>query len=613
MRTANVILCLFILSVSLAAQDFTRITEGPMVSDNRYSEGSAWGDINNDHFLDLFIPHAYTDRSNLLFLNNGDGTFTQITEGPVVTDISTSSSCSFGDFDNDGFLDLFVQNWNGYNSHLYMNNGDGSFNKVTTGIIVNDGGWSFNSSVVDYDNDGNLDVYVDNGSFTTFVEDNSLYRGHGDGTFTKITTGDPVNDGEHCLGSSWCDYDNDNDQDLFTANSDPFAYIGINNFLYENNGDGTFTKLTESIVANDSSISTGGSWGDYDNDGDFDLFVSNWNGENNHLYNNNGDGTFTRVTDGDIVNDGGNSVHGAWGDYDNDGDLDIYVTNDWNENNYLYRNDGGGTFVRITEGDIVSGGGRSNGATWVDYDNDGYLDMYVPNGQMNPDQSNFLYRNNALSGYNWINVKCVGTVSNTSAIGTKVRAKATVLGQPVRQLREVSGHQGFNAQESFNVEFGLGDAPAVDSLVFWWPSGTLDIYTDVDINQFYLATEGTGLDIIETSTGSEPHNSLPGAFTLFHNYPNPFNPATTISFELRGTHGGTSGETPDGRQHVTLTVYGLRGRRVRTLVDSHYPAGTHRVTWDGRDDNGVTVTSGIYLYTLSTENVVSTRKMTLLK
>jgi hypothetical protein len=616
-----IVACLVLISTGLSAQDFTRITEGAMVNDDRYSEGSSWGDINNDHFLDLFVPHAFIDKTNILFINNGNGNFTQVTEGPVVTDLSTSSGCSFGDFDNDGFLDLFVQNWDGINSHLYINNGDGTFAKVTEGDIVNDRGWSFDSNVVDYDNDGNLDVFLCNGAFTTFTEENCLYQGHGDGTFTKITEGDIVTDSEHSLGSSWCDYDNDGDQDLFVANSRPFNYIALNNFLYLNNGDGSFTKITDGVIVNDSSISIGGSWADCDNDGDFDLFVANWNGEDNSLYRNNGDATFTRITQGDIVNDGGSSVHGAWGDYDNDGDQDIYVTNDWNENNFLYDNNGDGTFTRVLTGDIVGDGGRSNGATWIDYNNDGFLDMYVPNGQV-PDQSNFLYRNNGLSGNNWINIKCVGLSSNTSAIGTRIKAKATSRGRLVRQMREVSGHQGFNAQESFNVEFGLGDAGSITTLVFEWPSGTVDTYYDVDVNNFYLATEGEGLDIITTSTWEfDIDNQVPKAIELSQNYPNPFNPSTTISFEIpdevetaiQDVTGMRSYDNTTSGQPVSLIIYDIRGRHSRTLVDSELRPGSHTIHWDGRNDHSEPVSSGIYFYTLKAGEVTSTRKMALLK
>jgi hypothetical protein len=577
------LLCLLTLiqaGPDLAAQDFTRITEGPMVNDDRYSEGSSWGDINNDSYLDLFIPHAYSDRSNLLFVNNGDGTFSQVTTGPVVTDMSTSSGCSFGDFDNDGDLDIFVQNWNGMSSHLYLNQGTGTFTKVTSGQIVSDGGWSFNSSVVDYDNDGNLDIYVDNGTFTSFVEDNFLYHGNGDGTFEKVTTGVLVNDEEHCLSSSWCDYDNDGDQDLYTANSDPFNGIAICDFLYRNDGGGNFTRLTAGPVVSDTSISIGGSWGDYDNDGDFDLFVANWYGEDNHLYTNQGDGTFISVTAGQIVSDGGNSVSGAWGDYDNDGDLDLYVTNDWNENNYLYRNNGDGSFTRILSGDIVSDGGRSNGATWVDYDNDGWIDMYVPNGQ-NPAQSNFLYRNNGVSGNHWADIRCVGGPSNASAIGTRVRARAVIGAEAVWQVREVSGHQGFNAQESFNVEFGLGGATSIDSLVFQWPSGTVDIYTDVDADLFYEAVEGEGLSIVQTSVEEDP-GIAPPELGISGILPNPFSSSCSIQWQL------------DRPSRVLLRLYDLSGKLVVEVSDAEYGAGPH-----SSEFNASGLSSGVYLVSLS--------------
>ncbi len=599
-RSALPLMGLFLVAAQLHAQDFTRITEGPLVNDDRYSEGSSWGDINNDNLLDVFVPDAFADRSNLLFINNGDGTFTQVVEGPVVTDTSTSSGCSFGDFDNDGHLDLFVQNWNGLSSHLYMNNGNGTFTKVTSGQIVNDAGWSFNSSVVDYDNDGNLDIYVDNGAFTASGEDNFLYRGNGDGTFIKITDGDVVNDAEHCLSSSWCDYDNDGDQDLFTANSEPFNGVPIQNFLCENNGDGTFTRLTEGIIVNDIHISIGGSWGDYDNDGDFDLFVANWYGEDNQLYQNDGDGTFSRIITGGIVNDGGNSVSGAWGDYDNDGHLDLYVTNDWNENNYLYRNNGDGTFTRITEGDIVNDGGRSNGAAWADYNNDGFLDMFVPNGQ-NPPQSNFLYRNNGLSGKNWINIRFVGTISNASAIGTRVKAMAALADQAVWQHREVSGHQGFNAQESFNVEFGLGDATVLDSLIIEWLSGTVEVYTGIDVNHFYLAIEGEGLSIVTSVTGDIP----PAETGLIRTFPNPFSESTVIYFNIA--------ESAGTQNHVRMTVYDCRGRYLRTLVDTLIDSGHHTVLWDGRDDAGELVPAGIYFCLFRGSGTVAAGKMIMLK
>ncbi|MFC2167326.1 FG-GAP-like repeat-containing protein, partial [Acidobacteriota bacterium] len=189
------------------------------------------------------------------------------------------------------------------------------FTKVSTGDIVTDGGVSTGCAWEDYNNDGYLDLFVSN-----YDENNFLYTNNQDGTFTKVISGDIVTDGGLSQGCAWGDYDNDGYPDLFVANQD-----GQNNFLYTNNGDGSFTKVTNEIVVTDGGHSASGAWGDYDNDGDLDLFVANSDYLNNFLYTNNGNGSFTKVTSGVVVMDGENSTSGAWGDYDNDGDLDLFV------------------------------------------------------------------------------------------------------------------------------------------------------------------------------------------------------------------------------------------------------------------------------------------------
>jgi hypothetical protein len=435
---------------------------------------------------------------------------------------------------------------------------------------------------------------VDNGAFTSVGENNFLYKGNGDGTFIKITSGDIVNDGEQSLSSGWCDFDNDGDADLFVANSDPFNGIAIDNFLYLNNGDGTFTKVDSGLVVNDAGISVGVSWGDYDNDLDFDLYVANWFGENNFLYQNNGDGSFTKITTGPHVNDGGHSVGGSWGDFDNDGDLDLYVTNDYNQNNFFYTNNGDGTFSKVTTGDLVNDGGRSNGATWADYNNDGYLDLFVPNGA-NPPQSNCLYLNNGIFNNNWINIKCVGTTSNVSAIGTRLKVKATINGSEKWQIREIFGQTGFNAQNSFNVEFGLGDALIVDSMQINWPSGIKEFYTNIQVSRFYEAIESQGLNMISSLDNT---NGVIGLekFQLFQNYPNPFNPTTVISWQLAVS------------SPVTLTVYDIHGQKVVSLINQRQTAGLHSLEFDAGD-----LPSGVYLYRLEADGFVQSRKMILMK
>ena len=175
-----------------------------------------------------------------------------------------------------------------------------------------------------------------------------------------------------------------------------------NNDLFLNN-NGSFTKIISGAIVNDGGNSTGCSWGDYDNDGYLDLFVANF-GQNNCLYNNNGDGTFSKVTSGIHVNDGGDSRGGSWGDYDNDGYLDLFVVNGNGQNNCLYHNNGDGTFTKITSEIVAQEGGNGTSGVFADYDNDGDLDLFVTNA----DQSNFFYLNNGNSN-NYLNIKCVGT------------------------------------------------------------------------------------------------------------------------------------------------------------------------------------------------------------
>ncbi|MFB0515579.1 MAG: LamG-like jellyroll fold domain-containing protein, partial [Candidatus Neomarinimicrobiota bacterium] len=202
------------------------------------------------------------------------------------------------------------------------------------------------------------------------------------------------------------------------------------------------------------------------------------------LYVNNGDGTFTKVTTGPPVSDGGYSRGASWGDYDNDGDLDLFVTNS-GKNNFLYANNGDGTFAKVTSGPPVSDGGLSYGAAWGDYDNDGDLDLFVANSE---GENNFLYANNG-SANHWINLQLVGTRSNISAIGAKVHLKAIIGGVPIWQLNEISGQSGFCGQNSLNAEFGLGDATVIDSIRIEWPSGIVWDTTNVGVDQFLTITE----------------------------------------------------------------------------------------------------------------------------
>jgi hypothetical protein len=272
---------------------------------------------------------------------NVDPTFTKITTGPIVTNLATTSGLTWGHFDNDGFLDLFVPN-----------------SDIPPNVGVN-----------------------------------SLYRNRGDGTFSVVTNAGLSAQRRNSLVGVWGDYDNDGFLDLFVTDG------GQACSLYRNQGNGTFTKVTNGGHVTIVGVYDGAAWGDFDRDGFIYLFIATASGVqgtrlSNFLYRKNGDGTFTRVTSGNVATDLGNARSCAWGDCDDDGRLDLFVPNAYFITNFLYRNTGGGSFARVTSGIVATELADSRGCGWGDYDNDGYLDLFVANGGRTSTQSSFLYHNN---------------------------------------------------------------------------------------------------------------------------------------------------------------------------------------------------------------------------
>jgi|GEM_PF-1698924 len=470
---------------------FIKVKTGEMVTDSSSSSGCSWGDYDNNGFHDLFVANWDAQWDNF-YRNNGDGTFVKL-NGIFNETNPYSTSSHWADFDNDGDLDLFITNLSD-NNILFENIGDGLFNKITNNIIVNEGGNSRTASWCDYDGDGDLDLFVSN----RFGYNNFLYQNTGNGTFIKITEGSIVNDGGNSTGCCWGDYDNDGDMDLFVANAS-----NQQNFLYQNKSNGFFQKITTGEIVTDVGSSSSGAWGDYDNDGDLDLFVTNSDGQNNCLYVNNSNGSFYRKTDGIIVNDGGDSNGSSWTDFDNDGDLDLYVVNQNGEDNFLYSNNGDGTFTKITDSFVACDGGYSNGAAWCDVDNDGDLDLFVANSNR---QNNFFYLNRGNPNY-WINFRLHGIMSNSYGIGTKIRIKANINGDPVWQMQEISG-QAYTSQNSINAEFGLGDATVIDSVLIYWPSKILKVLTNIAVDQFLVIEEPVPIVLKVGSVNANPNDTV---------------------------------------------------------------------------------------------------------
>ncbi len=311
---------------------FTEVTRQPIVLDKSPSDGATWGDVDNDGDLDCFVANWY-GVNNLFYLNNGDGNFTEITSGNLVTDGGFSETAAWGDYDNDGFLDLYVTNSDGTRRNfLYHNERNGTFSKITSGAPATDAFISRMVNWVDYDNDGDLDLFVTNEE----EQNENLYKNMGGGVFDKITNLPIVTDFGNTMSSSWGDMDNDGDLDLFMAND------RTGNSLFRHDGKGGFSKVSSTVSETGNSFSS--QWGDVDNDGDLDLFVTNAFGGGmwkNFIYLNDGTGRFEKVTTGAITDDLGWNYGCAMGDYDNDGDLDIATAGCFNarDNNRLYRNE----------------------------------------------------------------------------------------------------------------------------------------------------------------------------------------------------------------------------------------------------------------------------------
>jgi hypothetical protein len=456
---------------------FTKITTGLIATEGGDSSGCAWGDFDNDGLPDLFVGNGGT--KNFLYRNNGDGTFAKRTNAAPALDSGFGGS--WGDFNNDGWFDLFVANRAA--NYLYRNNGDGTFTKISP-FAGAAGATSWSGSWGDYDRDGWLDLFISNGG----GNNNVLLHNNGDGTFTRITGGRIVGDGGTSIGAAWQDYDGDGWPDLFVANN------GANSFLYRNLRNGTFARIATGRMVTDSQSAIVPDWGDYDNDGWPDLAVGCFG--RNLLYRNLRDGTFAKQTNGPVVLDTQNSEIVQWIDYDNDGFLDLFSANEGGQNNTLYHNNGDGTFAKITTGSLVNDGGNSAGCAWADYDNDGFLDLFVANWQGS--RPNFLYRNSGNTNH-WLKVKCVGTASNRAGIGAKVRARATIRTADMWQLREISGGTGFG-QTSLLAHFGLGNAAIVDTVRVEWPSGAVQDLHDVSVNQTLTVIEPPKLAELKYNT-----------------------------------------------------------------------------------------------------------------
>jgi enediyne biosynthesis protein E4 len=584
------------------AQYFTKVTN-VITTDSVNARSVNWIDYDNDNDLDLYISNGANPPINaLLYENIGNGDFIKHPEAAVCTNTTSADGSSWADYNNDGNLDLYIVAWWGQRSYLYDNLGNGDFQEVTEGTLGNVTGYSESCAWGDYDNDGFVDLYVANSGAAGSVL-NYFYHNDCGNSFTRIPDGSPATDKATSRTVNWVDYDNDGDLDLFISNE-----TGEQNNLYRNmlleTGRTGFESVTDDPVVQDENNSISSCWGDYDNDGDFDLFVAN-NGQNNELFQNNGTGTFTKITEGIQSNDAGCSFGCNWVDYDNDGDLDMFVTNGWcsgDQNDFLYRNllmeTDTATFEKVTDTLVTGDGEWSYGSSWGDYDRDGDLDLLV--AKCHDDARiihNSLFRNESDNGWNWITIKCVGRITNASAIGTKVLVKAVINDKPVWQLNQVSSQQSYCSENLF-LHFGLGNASQIDSIIVKWPSGINQYLTNADTNQFLEIIEDTLLfagdrPTCRTYTAVETVISEEGN-SLFEFYPNPATGNVSIMYHI----------TTPGK--VTMRIYDMKGNEVRSMRDTYFLPGNYT-----RQIDMSNLSKGMYMICMTLADYTESKKVLL--
>ncbi len=515
--------------------------------------GVAWIDYNHDGFPDLFLVNGSTfeewrrgtsPRSSL-YRNNGDGTFTDVSRGSGLDRTGWGMGVCVGDYDNDGYDDLYVTYYGG--NVLYHNNGNGTFTDVTEKAGVRGHGWGMGCAFGDTDNDGHLDLYVANyldvdinhlgepGSapnctyrgIATFCGPRGLpggrdilFHNNGDGTFTDVTERAGIDPHAYPgLGVVMGDYDHDGRLDIYVANdSAPSS-------LYHNNGDGTFTDVgpRAGVAYSDEGqeqAGMGADFADYDNDGWGDLLKGNFSDDTKNLYHNNQDGTFTDVACPAGLCDAAwllTTFGAKFLDYDNDGWKDIVLANGqtfpqidrystgitYAERNLLFHNLGSeGGQVRFEEVGLRSGRGFaikkvSRGLAVADYDNDGDLEIVVTNMNDSPD----LLRHARKNPHHSILVKTVGTRSNRDGIGAEIKAISGAL----TQYDTVRSGGSYLSSSDLRAHFGLGPATKVDRLEVRWPSGQTDVIRDSPADRILTVREGQGL------VESRPYQRTPDA------------------------------------------------------------------------------------------------------
>lgn len=530
-----------VVTSQAASLEFSLVPKSIFPSSRGEVFSGAWGDYDNDGRPDLFLC-GLSEGPGELLRNTADG-FVWVAGGALFEDRLPRAAAGWGDVNNDGRLDLYVAGAFGRQDLLYLNSENGQFRRVVPSDVSEGHGITLAWS--DFDRDGWLDLYTANGGGAA-TELGYVLRNAGDGTLTRVSTGDLAGYAQYSHGATFGDYDGDGDDDLIVTSvwSQPIA-------LFRNDGGGKFVRTSSGDIGGSEGVDGETvSWGDFDNDGDLDLLLVNGN-PGSALYRNEA-GILRRHVGSNLGDIEGNAVGGAWADFDNDGILDVVIARRTRAPS-LYRGLGDGQFEVIRAGELVERGAFANALAVADYDLDGDLDVWFSNwGPASTDTS--LYRNDTKGG-NHLRVRLRGIRSNRQGIGAKVRVRTRVDGRDVWQLRAVGGFVSEGSHELI-AHFGLGLATEAEQVRVEWPSGIVQEFPKVAANQLLLVDEAVGGPLGIIPDGGTFEGSV--VVTMYSTQP---------SAEIRYTNDGTDPSATSTLYRGALTLSSAVTLKARLYIN----------------------------------------------
>ena len=593
----GLIVCLWMLQSFLIHAQVFQQTEISAIQQMSNNWGTAVADYDQDGDLDIFMV-AYDGFEagqpqtwSRLLQNNGSALWVDVTlEAGLGQQYQSDSQAdhkigvAWGDYDNDGFPDLLLTH-SGY-IQLYHNQQDGRFEDVSQQSNINTCAQCVNTSALwwDYDNDGNLDVYI-----SDYEHANQLYRNQGDGSFVNETEGTGVGDD----GSSWCsiafDANKDGWMDLYVVNDYGFSR------LYLNDHGKLFREATQEYGLVNTGSAMGIAVGDYNSDGHFDIYVTNISEfQPNPLFRGSESGVFSNMAQEQKVGNG----HWGWGtqflDADHDGDEDIYVVNGFGSftySNTFFKSSWAQGVAEFTDGSAQAGcdgNAHGMGLEVFDYDSDGDLDMLVANTNGSP----YLYQNTGVSGgTNWLQIDLEGSLSNRNAFGAIVKVSGSG-----RSLYRYHHGAGIMSQSIKPVHFGLGEMKIIDTLTVFWPGNGVEEFYDIPTNQTISIVENTK---IEWDSAASEKPLLPDDFSVRKTFPNPFEESIFIDLQ-----------TP-GKGSLRFQILSSSGQMVYQEDKGPVSEKQHRLVWDGTNVKGIRQGSGMYFYRIVLDDKLLTGKIML--